>query len=394
MKPRVFCIADFYVPGYKAGGPIRTVENMVASLGNQIEFRIFTRDRDLGEHRPYQNVLINDWNRVDQAKVYYASPEQFGLKGVLRLLQSEEYNWIYINSFFSPQGAIFPLFAHKIFRQKRGAIILAPRGEFSKGALSIKSAKKWAYIKAARLTGLCRDIHWQASSQDEANDIINVFPEAEHNISIAPDLVSYAPKQGVSSARPDTRTDRLNVAFISRISPKKNLSYLLDVLSRIKSEISFSIFGPIEDGQYWNACKVKIGSLPSNISVEYAGTLLPDQVIETFARHDLFAFPTLGENFGHVIFESVRAGTPVLVSDQTPWRSDPSGAITTLPLADIDAWARTLDEFAQRDAAQQQAARNATIAYANRYLTDNDARSANLAMFERALAARQRLMNA
>jgi glycosyltransferase involved in cell wall biosynthesis len=30
-------------------------------------------------------------------------------------------------------------------------------------------------------------------------------------------------------------------------------------------------------------------------------------------------FPTLGENFGHVIAESLSASCPVICSDQTPW---------------------------------------------------------------------------
>src|SRR5690606_22656373 len=35
----------------------------------------------------------------------------------------------------------------------------------------------------------------------------------------------------------------------------------------------------------------------------------------------LFLFPTLGENFGHVILEALTAGCPVLISDRTPWRN-------------------------------------------------------------------------
>ena len=33
----------------------------------------------------------------------------------------------------------------------------------------------------------------------------------------------------------------------------------------------------------------------------------------------LFFFPTRGENFGHVIFEALKAGLPVITSDHTPW---------------------------------------------------------------------------
>jgi glycosyltransferase involved in cell wall biosynthesis len=31
--------------------------------------------------------------------------------------------------------------------------------------------------------------------------------------------------------------------------------------------------------------------------------------------------PTLGENFGHAIFEALSAGRPVLISNQTPWHN-------------------------------------------------------------------------
>lgn len=33
--------------------------------------------------------------------------------------------------------------------------------------------------------------------------------------------------------------------------------------------------------------------------------------------------PTSGENFGHAILEALSNGRPVIISDQTPWRSLP-----------------------------------------------------------------------
>jgi glycosyltransferase involved in cell wall biosynthesis len=59
--------------------------------------------------------------------------------------------------------------------------------------------------------------------------------------------------------------------------------------------------------------------MPGEVRVTYNGTLEPAEVRTTFASHDLFLFPTLGENFGHVIAESLSASCPVLCSDQTPW---------------------------------------------------------------------------
>ena len=42
-------------------------------------------------------------------------------------------------------------------------------------------------------------------------------------------------------------------------------------------------------------------------------------VHQTLSDYHLFFLPTLGENFGHAIFEALSVGVPVLISDQTPW---------------------------------------------------------------------------
>ena len=73
-KLKVLCFCDFYLPGYRAGGPIRTIANMVLNLGDEIDFHIVTRDRDFGSNEPYRGVAIDAWNTVGKAKVFYASP--------------------------------------------------------------------------------------------------------------------------------------------------------------------------------------------------------------------------------------------------------------------------------------------------------------------------------
>ena len=47
--------------------------------------------------------------------------------------------------------------------------------------------------------------------------------------------------------------------------------------------------------------------------------LKPNEVVGTFSKYDLFLFPSGGENYGHVIAESLSSGTPVLISKNTPW---------------------------------------------------------------------------
>jgi glycosyltransferase involved in cell wall biosynthesis len=59
--------------------------------------------------------------------------------------------------------------------------------------------------------------------------------------------------------------------------------------------------------------------LPKNISVNYFGPITHELVHQTLSDYHLFFLPTLGENFGHAIFEALSVGVPVLISDQTPW---------------------------------------------------------------------------
>jgi len=99
----------------------------------------------------------------------------------------------------------------------------------------------------------------------------------------------------------------------------KNLQFALEVLLRVRTRVCFNIYGPKEDCAYWKKCEKTISSLPSNISVTYNGEVRHDDVVRSIGGNDLFFLPTCGENFGHVIFEALDAGMPVLISDRTPW---------------------------------------------------------------------------
>jgi len=67
-------------------------------------------------------------------------------------------------------------------------------------------------------------------------------------------------------------------------------------------------------------------------------------------QHDLFFFPTLGENYGHVIMEALMAGCPVLLSDRTPWRNlTAAGVGWDLPLEQPERFSAVLEECIAMD---------------------------------------------
>ncbi|MCV2368251.1 glycosyltransferase family 4 protein [Roseateles oligotrophus] len=391
VKPIVLVFAAFYVPGYRGGGPIRSIENMVARLSDEFEFLIVSSDRDLDDKRSYENVNVDSWNEIGPSKVFYASPSVGSFLNLIRLLREIKYDILYLNSFFGVKFSILPLFILWLRLAARKPVVLAPRGEFSSGALKLKSWKKSVYIKLARHFGIYRDVIWHASTDFESVDIKRTF-EVEagsivqaSNMLVAADLLSSGLLNGgISSACGGRGAGCLSVCFLSRLSPKKNLGFALNILAHVSVPMRFTIYGPLEDPDYWRLCKNLIDELPKHITVTYAGSVPHEQVVTTLAKHDVFFLPTLGENFGHVFLEAWAAGVPVLVSDQTPWRDLERRKLGWDISLDVPAdFVQALEEAALFDDVKWAHLRQECQKFANSQTQDVDALAANRALFRR-----------
>ncbi|WP_156882693.1 glycosyltransferase [Pseudomonas sp. CF161] len=390
-KIRIITFVSYYFPGFKAGGPLRTISNMVDNLSDVFEFWIITRDRDLDDSEAYPQVTTNTWQQVGHANVFYMSPDQCTVWGMIKILQSTPHEVVYLNSFFDPVFTMKSLLACKTIKSASKAVIVAPRGEFSPEALRLKKLKKRIYLSF--FSWLYKDVTFQVSSAYEKYDLLQVLPWAEEDTIIAMDLPAQTDPifffQSIKSRAQLPPRQQLKLVFLSRISPMKNLDYALAVLSAVKTPIVFDIYGPKEDPAYWAACDLLIKELPDNIMVNYCGSILPKQVKSTFAKYDLFFFPTRGENYGHVIAEAISVGTPVLLSDQTPWRNlEQDGLGWDLPLVAPSAFAETIDHFAQFTIQEREAQRKVVYKNAIVKLTDQSAVEANKELFFSAIRSR------
>jgi glycosyltransferase involved in cell wall biosynthesis len=380
---KVICVVDYYLPGFKGGGPIRTIANMRALLAGRVDIAVFTRDQDLGSTKPYAEVQPDTWIEGDDGPIFYASPSMFGYAGLKQAISSSSFSFdlLYLNSYFGFRSSIqLYLWFQRAFAST--PILLAPRGEFSSGALALKPLKKRIFIALSRSLNLYRNIIWHASTGAERDDILRQFHFAEGRIRIAEDPINVNIDFDVVASYHPSPRGSLRLAFISRISPMKNLDGLLQILTSAVCQVDLDIFGPIEDTTYWKKCKSLIAVLPSNVNVSYEGALHPEGVSKVFSGYDMFAFPSLGENFGHVIFEALRAGTPVLVSDQTPWKADTFGALTVVPITETVAWEANLQAVAERNENEKMDLRLAARAYAENFANSSENLVKNLSMFQ------------
>ncbi|AMV71875.1 hypothetical protein JCM30471_00660 [Desulfuromonas carbonis] len=352
MKIKIITFISYFLPGYKAGGPLRSIVNLVNHLNDEFEFWIVTRDRDLGDSSPYNGVLQNQWQSVAGAMVYYLPPEDVTIKNMAKIINSTPHDILYLNSFFAFDFTIKPLLARRLKLLLNKPVILAPRGEFSSGAIKIKKFKKTFFIRFSKILKLYSGVVWQASSEHEAQDLINILKVSRSSIFISLNLPARMKISNLERvyARSTPLSSNLRIVFLSRISPKKNLDYALMVLRKVRVNVVFDIYGPSEDEEYFAICKNLIKQLPVNIVVNIFGSAHPDQVLSIFNNYDLFFFPTRGENYGHVIAEALSVGTPVLLSDQTPWRNlKDDGLGWDLPLYEEAKFVEVIEEYSRVD---------------------------------------------
>lgn len=316
VQPTVLICADYYLPGFRAGGPIRSLSNLVEHLSDEFQFKVLTADRDYGMDGPYENVAYGEWLEVESGEVRYLSPVERRLSFVARLLRTVEFDLLYLNSIYSVTYSVPALVLRK-FGFLKQPFLVAPKGELAPSAVTQKAWKKRPYLFLLDKVGLYDDVFWKASNSEEAEQIRKWFG-ANQKIGIAPDLPQF-PAEEVLSYEP-TKAGTLRVVFLSRIHPIKNLDYLLRCLEPVDGEVRLDIYGPVDDQEYWKECKKIIRDTSEHLEVHYGGIVAPTKVVDVMAEYDLFALPTQGENFGHAIFEALAAGTPVLVSDQTPWQ--------------------------------------------------------------------------
>jgi glycosyltransferase involved in cell wall biosynthesis len=384
-RKRVLCFTSYYLPGFKSGGPVRSLINFSEWLGDDLDIHIVTRNRDVGSTTPYENRIPGRLYPVHGAQVQYLSAPYWRPGPLRRLVLACQPDLLYFNSILDPALSIAPLVMRRVHWIPRPPpVLVAPRGEFSPGALSIKPVKKSGYLRLARRLGLYNDVTWHATSEPEVAHIQSWWgPTAR--ILLAPNL---PPRVAVNEAfeRPRKMPGQLRLAFLSRISVKKNLHGALAILQGVKAPIQFDIFGTQEDRKHWETCSRLMSLLPRNITASYQGVVPPEKVISTLSRYDAFFLPTLGENFGHVILEALLAGCPVLLSDQTPWRDlAVSHAGLDLPLDQPDRFREGIEKFAAMDSREFEQWSRGAREFGVRYCSGRDIARTTLSMLEKAM---------
>jgi glycosyltransferase involved in cell wall biosynthesis len=382
-KSSLLIVTDWFEPGSRAGGPIRSTANLAKLLATHVDLSVLTGSHDLGADKPYEGVAIGSWNSIENFRVWYATNRQQKDGAFSKCILDLNPSTIYLNSMFSYWGTIVPIF--QLRRKKQVRIVLAPRGMLKPSALASKSLKKFLLLRFLKWTGQNKRIHFHATSSDEANDIRTVFGENQ-SLSIVPNL----PRYPVTQLQPRKKEKgEAKLVFIGRVHPIKNLDYVMKTLQGVSCvKCNLDVIGPIEDENYHRLCLQLQNELPSTISVRYLGNKSNAETCDIIADADALILPTKGENFGHAIFEAFALGVPAIISDQTCWRNLPQhNAGWDIPLSQPNQFVDAVDQLVNMDDRKHNLLREGSIHYARAFFNDNDLTTAYMRMFFQASTA-------
>lgn len=302
---------DYFTPAYKAGGPIRSLDNLVRLIHEEVDIYIYTTSRD-HDGTPL-DVNVDEWVDFNgMARVFYASKKKQNFQAVAQLIRDVNPGLIYINGVFSLPCVVHPL---RAARRRKTPVLISPRGMLQRTSLGLKAFKKKVYLWVLRtMLFPGSDIRWHVTTPQEKDDLIDLLPGAStHLIGNVPHLAEY---REISKSK-----DKIRILTVALVSPMKNHHLVLESMKATSGSIVYDIYGPVKDKLYWEKCKELIAVLPENVEVNYCGEVVPRDVDGLWAKYDFYIQPSKSENFGHAIFEALSAGLPVIISDQTPWRS-------------------------------------------------------------------------
>jgi len=320
-------IPSFY-PAVVYGGPIFSTLNTCKELAklNDIEVYVSTTNANMTSKL---DIKTNIWHKFENnffVKYYNETIiNKFSLQFIFNIWKDiERANIVHIQSIFSASTPVSLYFAKK----HNKPTLLSPRGQFGKWCLKNGSRlkNKWLHYF---IKPFAQYVIWHATSQQEKDEILSIFPDAK--IEIIPNgiyvdefkkfnklnKIQYLKKYINKEVK---NIDKIIVSM-GRLQKKKGFDILIDSYNNVLKSYPNSyllIAGPDEGEK--ESLENQIIKLDLKERVFLIGNIENQDKIDFLANADLFVLPSYNENFGNVYLESLATGTPIIASKNTPWK--------------------------------------------------------------------------
>lgn len=310
----IYIITEYFYPFSDAGGPIRSIEQILEVLNQNSSIKLITSANNHQGNKLTLNTKVNQFinEPISKTSTYYSSNSIIGIFKLVKLYFKNQHHTFYINGMFIPTLSLLPALICK-------NIIISPRGMLITNTLGTKSTFKKIYLFFYKLF-VSKKAIWHATDATEVLDIKQFFGQHANiklitNIPVKPLVVNLKRKK---------QTEILKLVYYGLIVHKKGLLPLIQTIKSLNLSISLDIYGSIKDHTYWGTCLHEINTNNTQAKFNYLGHANPSESQTILAKYDAFVLLTKGENFGHSIYEALSVGTPVIITNKTPWKFNES----------------------------------------------------------------------
>ncbi|MFW5886136.1 MAG: glycosyltransferase family 4 protein [Bacteroidota bacterium] len=306
----LFPVTKFYP--VQSGGPIYTLLWHCTSLVEKgVSVYIITTNTGFSSIRG-EKPKMNSFSDTKMGRIIY-------LSGYLKLLNQLKYVFknlsdadvLHLNSFFSPVS--FLSFLLLLLSGQKMTVIWSVRGEFNQEALKFNTHKKKPILWLLKRT--TKQVAFHSTSPQETLDIKCAL--GERKIIEIPNLIKLEPPLNIEK--------KSQFIFMGRIHPIKCIENLLLALHKSglfkKSSYSLLIVGRYEQRYTWYYQSLIEMTKKYQLTekVKFKNHVVGDEKWRLYASSKFLFLPSMSENFGNVVVESLSQSTPVVASKGTPW---------------------------------------------------------------------------
>jgi len=258
-------------------------------------------------------VRPDRWYETDFGKIKYVSTlfHYFPVRLILAAWKAViSHRYIHLCNIFYPSSIAVATFAVLLRRE----VLWSVHGELDPWAIQHRSYKKRPFLWFIK-TFLYRNVIFHATCPEEVAYIQSAFGKDAKTILI-PNYILLPKKETVTS-------EEKYLLFVGRIHEKKGVDRLIDGLAKsdhfLNSDFSLKIVGDYEN-DYGQSLVEQVRTLGLDKKVLFLGKKEGAEKFQLFAGAYCSIMPSITENFGMVVVESLSQGTPVIASTGTPWQ--------------------------------------------------------------------------
>tara|TARA_B100000242_G_scaffold278936_1_gene237021 strand:- start:12859 stop:13974 length:1116 start_codon:yes stop_codon:yes gene_type:complete len=301
----LYPIGSFYPA--QSGGPNNTIYWLTKFLYKKnIITTVITTNKDINGKVPLNKMIKSEAGRVMYCKEYFHFlPIRMLIKSFTEV---KNHDIIHLTSLFYFPSLLIAFYS----RIKGKKIIWSTRGELEAGAIKYKKNIKKIYLFIIKII-LNDNIIFHSTSTEETKNIKKMFQKS--------DLVEIPNYLEITKMK--NQKLKKQFIFLGRIHPIKNLEILINAISTSitfkKSGFKIIIAG---DGKtkYIEKLKTMIKVKELQNYILFRGFVDLDDKDKILSSSYFLVLPSLSENFGNVVLESLTQGTPVIASSKTPWK--------------------------------------------------------------------------